>query len=107
MDSQSDSVNNSIADIYIKELINKHQQSTQKPSKVKPKALDLSASSSSIMSETKWGALKKKRMSMNIDINDIDVSNFSANPAGGRSGTNLDKNSSASAFTVGSEKSCY
>lgn len=115
LDNQSDSINNSIADIYIKELINKHQQSTQKQNPIKklPKAnLDMSLSNSSIISETQAGndnakrmeLLKKKRMSINIDISEV---NFSTNPGGGVSTSNLDRNTSASAFTVSSEKSCY
>lgn len=115
LDNQSDSINNSIADIYIKELINKHQQSTQKQNPIKklPKAnLDMSLSSSSIISETQAGdgstnrmeVLKKKRMSMNIDVSEV---NFNTNPGGGVSTSNLDRNTSASAFTVSSEKSCY
>lgn len=114
LDSQSDSINNSIADIYIKELINKHQESTKKqnPTKKLTKAsLDMSLSSSSIISETasknavnRMESLKKKRMSMNIDVSEV---NFSTNPGGGVSTSNLDRNTSASAFTVSSEKSCY
>lgn len=114
LDSQPDSINNSISDIYIKELINKHQESTKKQNPIKKltKAnLDTSLSSSSIISETAAGnavnrmeSLKKKRMSMNIDVSEV---NFSTNPGGGVSTSNLDRNTSASAFTVSSEKSCY
>lgn len=118
LDNQSDSINNSIADIYIKELINKHQESTKKQNPIKkltkPASLDMSLSSSSIVSEAaaKSGnnaanrrqSLKKKRMSMNIDVSEV---NFSTNPGGGVSTSNLDRNASASAFTVSSEKSCY
>lgn len=101
MDNQADSVNNSIADIYRKEFINIQQQSNQKDATKKLNKFEMSVSSSSIISETMKEALKKKRLSMNIDVSQV---NFDTN---GRSVTNLDKNASVSNYTVSSEKSCY
>lgn len=103
-DNQSDSVNNSIADIYIKELINKHQESSRKDPRKKMTKKDTSVSSGSIVSETTRELMKKKRLSVNVDISKV---NFDTNPNGGKSVTNLDKNASVSVYTIGSEKSCY
>lgn len=93
MDGQCESVNNSIADIYIKELLNKHN---------KPKKMSESISNASSSSEIKrpMRNVDGKRYSINVDINQI---NFNTNA----SATNLNRNESASAYTVSSEKSCY
>ena len=91
---KSDSMHNSIADIYIQELLNKHQESNHKnPIKKKKNSM----SSNSIISDA-----RQKRNSINIDVSKI---NFSTNPS--VSVTNLDRNTSASVYTVESEKSCY
>lgn len=91
---KSDSMHNSIADIYIQELLNKHQESNHKnPIKKKKNSM----SSNSIISDA-----RQKRDSINIDVSKI---NFSTNPS--VSVTNLDRNTSASVYTVESEKSCY
>jgi len=103
---QSDSTNTSIADIYIQELINKHHQSTQKNNGGVKKLIkqDTNASVSSIISENTRERLKLKRLSMNVDISKV---NFEMNPGGAQSVSNLDKNTSVSNYTLGSEKSCY
>lgn len=101
-----DSTNTSIADIYIQELINKHQQSTQKNNNGIKKLTkqENSASVSSVISENTRERLQLKRLSINIDISKV---NFEMNPGGAQSTTNLDKNASVSNYTMGSEKSCY
>lgn len=106
LDKENGSTNTSIADIYTKEFINKHQQSTQKSSASHPKKLvktETSASVSSILSEGRREQLKLKRLSMNVDISKI---NLEQNP-NSQSTTNLDRTTSVSNYTIGSEKSCY
>lgn len=101
-DAKTGSVNTSIADIYIQELISKHQESSQKNVKKKLTKIDVSASTGSILSAMTREAKKNKRLSMNVDVSKV---NF--NTEGSPSTTNLDKNFSASNYTMGSEKSCY
>jgi hypothetical protein len=103
---QSDSTSTSIADIYVQDMINKLQQSTQKSNNGVKKLIkqDTAGSVSSVMSESTRERLKLKRLSMNIDVSKVD---FEMNPGGAQSTTNLDKNASVSNYTIGSEKSCY
>ena len=101
-DEHSDSVNNSIADIYMKEFISNkllHKQNK----------MNISLSNTSSTSEIKADKHNNnninntsKRFSMNIDASKI---NFEPNGAVSR--TNLNKNDSASTYTMESEKSCY
>jgi len=98
-DEHSDSVNNSIADIYMKEFINNKLLNKQNKMNI---SLSNTSSTSEIKADKNNNNNMSKRFSMNIDASKI---NFE--PSGAVSRTNLNKNESASTYTMESEKSCY
>jgi hypothetical protein len=95
----------SIPDIYIKEMIRKHEEIKKNKTNN-----DISLSSSSVNSSFKSNNINNNngqknrsgdRRSMNIAVSDI---NFNTNPTNDLKSSKLD---SASVYTVASEKSCY
>ncbi len=98
----------SIPDIYIKEMIRKHEEikknKTNNDISLSSSSVNSSFKSNNINNNTNNNGQKNRsgdRRSMNIAVSDI---NFNTNPTNDLKSSKLD---SASVYTVASEKSCY
>ena len=97
----------SIPDIYIKEMIKKHEEISKKKSNQANKKMDVSLSSSSASISFKGNKSKHSdhRRSMNIPVPEISLDpNAAPDPSKTMNKNNPD---SVSTYTIESEKSCY